>query len=211
VNASCDATIFVVDDDEAVRQGLELLLASAGLKSRSFGDPLEFLDGCDETLAGCVLLDVRMPGIGGLELQQRLLKRGIELPVILLTGHGDVPMAVRAMKLGAFDFFQKPFNEQQLLDRIMEALEIDAERRARSAEREKVSERLRRLTAREREVLDGIVAGKANKVIAFELGISERTVELHRSHLLQKMEARSVAQLVQAVIAAHPELAQPGS
>lgn len=192
--------VYVVDDDEGVRMGLQLLLASGGLQSACYSDPQGFLDSCQGQTPGCILLDVRMPGMSGLDLQQRLHDRGVRLPVIVLTGHADVPMAVRAMKVGAFDFIQKPFNEQQLLDRVLEAIAQDRQRRARDSERAAVSERLQRLTPREREVLDRIVAGRANKVIAHELAISERTVELHRAHLLHKMELRSVAQLVQAVL-----------
>lgn len=194
------ALVYVVDDDEGVRHGLQLLLASGGVQSACFADPLDFLDSCQGNTPGCVLLDVRMPGMSGLDLQQRLHDRGVRLPVIVLTGHADVPMAVRAMKVGAFDFIQKPFNEQQLLDRVFEAIAQDRQRRARDSERAAIAERLQRLTPREREVLDRIVAGQANKVIARELAISERTVELHRAHLLQKMGLRSVAQLVQAVL-----------
>lgn len=194
------ALVYVVDDDEGVRHGLQLLLASGGVQTACFADPLDFLDSCQGNTPGCVLLDVRMPGMSGLDLQQRLHDRGVRLPVIVLTGHADVPMAVRAMKVGAFDFIQKPFNEQQLLDRVFEAIAQDRQRRARDSERAAIAERLQRLTPREREVLDRIVAGQANKVIARELAISERTVELHRAHLLQKMGLRSVAQLVQAVL-----------
>lgn len=194
------ALVYVVDDDEGVRHGLRLLLASGGVQTACFADPLDFLDSCQGNTPGCVLLDVRMPGMSGLDLQQRLHDRGVRLPVIVLTGHADVPMAVRAMKVGAFDFIQKPFNEQQLLDRVFEAIAQDRQRRARDSERAAIAERLQRLTPREREVLDRIVAGQANKVIARELAISERTVELHRAHLLQKMGLRSVAQLVQAVL-----------
>ncbi|WP_428309995.1 response regulator transcription factor [Hydrocarboniphaga sp.] len=194
-----DATVFVVDDDEGVRSGLRVLLASGGLRAQLFASAQAFLAEIDPAAPGCLLLDVRMPGISGLDLQERLQQREILLPVILLTGHGDVPMAVRAMKRGAFDFIQKPFNDQYLLDRISEALELDGHNREHRRHVLLLKQRLARLTARERSVLDGLVKGQANKSIASDLGISERTVELHRAHVMEKMEARSLAQLVQAL------------
>lgn len=194
-----DATVFVVDDDEGVRSGLRVLLASGGLRAKLFASGQAFLAEVDPEVPGCLLLDVRMPGISGLDLQERLQQRKILLPVILLTGHGDVPMAVRAMKRGAFDFIQKPFNDQYLLDRISEALELDGRNRESRGQMLLLQERLARLTARERSVLDGLVKGQANKSIALDLGISERTVELYRAHVMEKMEARSLAQLVQSL------------
>lgn len=191
--------VFIVDDDDAVRSGLRVLLASCGLVSRGYGGAQAFLDDADPQMSGCLLLDVRMPGIGGLELQERLQQRGFGMPVILLTGHGDVPMAVRAMKRGAFDFIQKPFNDQYLLDRIHEALALDAREREQRRHQAALRERLARLTAREQAVLDRLVQGQPNKTIALELGISERTVELHRAHVMEKMEARSLPPLVRAL------------
>lgn len=197
---SASSTVFIVDDDDGVRSGLRLLLASAGLPAQAFASALTFLDVITPEQAGCLLLDVRMPGLSGLEVHERLIARGIELPVIILTGHGDVPMAVRAMKRGAFDFIQKPFNDQFLLDRVGEALRADAERRQARGEIAALRARLERLTPRERDVLRGLVQGQANKVIAAELGISERTVELHRARCMEKLDCRSVAQLVQQVL-----------
>lgn len=196
---SQEPCVYVVDDDEAVRSGLRMLLSSCGLRSEAHASALAFLDAVDPARPGCLLLDVRMPGMSGLELQEKLQQKGVLLPVIVLTGHGDVPMAVRAMKRGAFDFIQKPFNDQYLLDRINEALALDLHERRRREQQAVLRERMERLSPRERDVLDRLVLGQANKVIAVELGISERTVELHRAHVMEKMQLRSVAQLVQAV------------
>lgn len=200
------AVVFIVDDDEGVRNGLRVLLASAGLETRAYASAAAFLDAATPEQPGCLLLDVRMPGLSGLDLHERLIARRVELPVIILTGHGDVPMAVRAMKRGVFDFIQKPFNDQFLLDRINEALQQDTLRRQQQSEAAAVRGKLARLTARERDVLRGLVLGQANKVIAAELGISERTVELHRAHCMDKLDCRSVAQLVQLVLQAGEQL-----
>jgi len=198
--------VYVVDDDAAVRAGLKVLLASAGLKAVLFDSARAFLDAWDPSAPGCLLLDVRMPGLSGLDLLEQLKGKGMALPVIMLTGHGDVPMAVRALKHGALDFLQKPFNDQALLDRVQQALAQDAGKRREAEGAGEARERASRLTQREREVMDGIVAGKANKVVAAELGISERTVELHRARVMQKMGVRSLAALVQAAL-----LLKPGS
>jgi RNA polymerase sigma factor (sigma-70 family) len=160
----------------------------------SSGD--EFLENVDDHRPGCLVLDIRMPGLGGLELQEELIKRGSTLPIIFITGHGDVPMAVDAMQKGAVDFIQKPFRDQDLLDRIREALKTDQERREEQQKHAEVAERLARLTNREREVFDLVVTGKPNKVIAYELGVSQRTVEIHRARVMEKMQARSLADLV---------------
>jgi two-component system, LuxR family, response regulator FixJ len=192
-----DQIVFVVDDDEGVRTGLCSLLKTMGLKTREFVSAMAFLAECRAAWSGCLLLDVRMPGLSGLELQKRLLELDIRLPVILLTGHADVPMAVRAMKLGAVDFLEKPFNEQELLDRIQRALALDARQRAEQEASRALTARGQTLTDREREVLDLLVAGKLNKVIAAELEISERTVEHHRASVMRKLSARSLAELVQ--------------
>lgn len=193
-------TVYIVDDDEAVRSALRMLMASCGLRAQVFASPRELLEAVQPSWIGCLLLDVRMPGMSGLDLHEQLIARGIQLPVILLTGHGDVPMAVRAMKRGAFDFVQKPFNDQMLLDRINEALVLDAGNRGQRRQLALLRERYERLSAREREVLDHLVQGQLNKVIAAELGISERTVELHRARVMEKMEAASLAQLVESVL-----------
>jgi len=201
MTAADESCVFIVDDDDGVRSGLRVLLASCGLRSRSFESAQAFLGSVGPGEPGCVLLDVRMPGMSGLELHERLQTQGYCIPVILLTGHGDVPMAVRAMRRGAFDFVQKPFNDQYLLDRIHEALKENRERRDKQALNESVRKRLTQLTAREREVMDALVAGHANKLIALDLGISERTVELHRARVMDKMQARSLADLVRDVLA----------
>jgi two-component system response regulator DctR len=197
---SASGTVYIVDDDEAVRSALQILLASCGLKSRAFSGAQELLLSLRADWQGCLLLDVRMPGMSGLDLHERLIARGVDLPVILLTGHGDVPMAVRAMKRGAFDFVQKPFNDQQLLDRIQQALALDERNHERRQQQAVLQERHKRLSVREREVAEHIVLGQTNKVIAAELGISERTVELHRARAMEKMETPSVAQLVEAML-----------
>ena len=192
-------TVFVVDDDVAVRQSFSLLIRSMGLSVEAFESAQTFLSSCDPERSGCLVLDIRMPGMSGLEMQEELHRRSIDLPVIFITGHGDVAMAVRAMKLGAVDFIEKPFNDQQLLDRINQALEVDRAARAARAERATLASRIELLSPREREVMDRIVAGQANKVIAIELGLSERTVEIHRAKVMTKTGARSLAELVTMV------------
>ena len=191
-----DAVVYVVDDDEAVRDSLSVLLRSVGFQARTFESAMDFLEGFDPDQHGCLVADIRMPGMSGLDLQTALNQDGHELPIIFITGHGDVPMAVDAMKAGALDFIQKPFRDQDLLDRINQALQADSERRESCAERAVVRARLAALTPREREVMDRVVKGQANKVIALDLGVSQRTVEIHRARVMQKMHARSLAELV---------------
>jgi len=190
------ATIYVVDDDDGMRRALSLLLNTVGYKTAAFASPKEFLDKVKTDAAGCLVLDIRMPDMSGLELQQHLNRMGSMLPVIFITGHGDVPMAVQAMKEGAFEFIQKPFRDQDLLDRINHALKLDKENRSTLARRADVSARFESLTPREKEVMQLVVDGAANKVIAIDLGLSERTVEIHRAKVMEKMGARSVAHLV---------------
>jgi len=190
------ATIYVVDDDDGMRRALSLLLNTVGYKTAAFASPKEFLDKVKTDAAGCLVLDIRMPGMSGLELQQHLNRMGSMLPVIFITGHGDVPMAVQAMKEGALEFVQKPFRDQDLLDRINHALELDKENRSTLARRADVLARFESLTPREKEVMQLVVDGAANKVIAIDLGLSERTVEIHRAKVMEKMGARSVAHLV---------------
>jgi two-component system, LuxR family, response regulator FixJ len=190
------ATVYVVDDDDGMRRALSLLLNTVGYKTAAFASPKEFLDKFKPDAAGCLVLDIRMPGMSGLELQQHLNRMGSMLPVIFITGHGDVPMAVQAMKAGAFEFVQKPFRDQDLLDRINHALEQDQEIRSTLARRADVSQHFESLTAREKQVMALVVDGAANKVIAIDLGLSERTVEIHRAKVMEKMGARSVAHLV---------------
>lgn len=193
-------TVFVVDDEPSVRDSLRLLLKSVGLPTQLMASAAEFLAAYKADHPGCLLLDVRMPEMSGLELQQELNVRGATIPVIFITGHGDVPMAVEAMQHGAFDFLQKPFRDQDLIDRIQRALATDAKTRAQLKQRDQIRERLESLTPREREVLTLMVQGKPNKVMAYELGVSQRTVEIHRSRVMEKSGADSLAQLVRMVM-----------
>lgn len=191
-----EQTVFVVDDDAAVRDALSWLIKSVGLKVETFGSAQEFLEKLNPKRGGCVVLDVRMPGMSGLELQEKLTADQVTLPVIIVTGHGDVPMAVRAVKAGAFDFIEKPFNDQVLLDRIQQALKRQVETRKVEEQRGEVAVRLNTLTPREKEVLHMVVSGNPNKVIAAQLGISCRTVEIHRGRVMEKMKADSLSELV---------------
>jgi two-component system response regulator FixJ len=197
------ATVFVVDDDEAVRTSLRLLLKSVGLPVETYAAAQEFLDQFDPDRAGCLVLDIRMPGISGLELQQHLNDQHSIMPIVFITGHGDVPMAVEAMQAGAVDFIQKTFRDQDLIDRINRALEKDREMRNALRERDEIRRRMSQLTPREREVLELVTQGKANKVIAGDLNVSQRTVEIHRARVMEKMGANSLAHLVRMVIEAH--------
>ena len=189
-------TVFIVDDDAAIRFAMQALMDSVNLNHEIFASADEFLEKISGQRPGCLVLDIRMPGLGGLELQDELIRRGNTLPIIFITGHGDVPMAVEAMQKGAVDFIQKPFRDQELLDRIRQALATDEERREEQQQHVEVAGRLERLTNREREVFDLVVTGKRNKVIAYELGVSQRTVEIHRARVMEKMQARSLADLV---------------
>src|ERR1700737_4871632 len=192
--------VFVVDDDEAVRNSLRLLLKSVGLAAAALPTAQEFLSTYRPDQPGCLVLDVRMPGMSGIELQQQLNLRGAVIPVIFISGHGDIPMAVEAMQQGAFDFLQKPFRDQDLIDRIQRALVKDQTNRAELKERARIQERLTSLTPREREVLTLVASGKPNKVMAGDLGVSQRTVEIHRARVMEKMGASSLAQLVRMVM-----------
>ena len=188
--------IYIVDDDDGMRRALTVLTTAVGYQPEAFARPAEFLSKYDANQAGCLVLDVRMPEMSGLEVQQQLNRSGALIPVILITGHGDIPMAVQAMKDGAFDFLQKPFRDQELLDRINAALKQDAQNRESVDRLADLRQRAQSLTPREREVMGHVVDGKANKVIAIDLGLSERTVEIHRANVMEKMAARSVAHLV---------------
>jgi len=199
--------VFVVDDEEPVGDSIAMLLRTVGLTARVYRDPRAFLDDYRPEQPGCLLLDVRMPQLSGLELQQELIRRNVTLPVIFISGHGDVPMAVEAMRAGALDFMQKPFNDDELIRRVQKALEQDAQERALLERREEIERRWAELTAREREVARRIADGQANKVVAAELGISARTVELHRARILQKMGVRSLAQLVRILMMLDPKAA----
>ncbi len=195
-------TVFVVDDDAAARGSLRMLLKSLGLHAVACDSGAAFLAAYDPEQPGCLLLDVRMPGMSGPELQQQLNARGAILPVIFITGHGDVAMAVEAMRHGASDFLQKPFRDQELLDRVQRALKRDAAHRAELARLHEIRDRLESLTPREREVLALLSRGSPNKVMAHELGISQRTIEIHRARIMEKMNAPSLAQLVRMTAAA---------
>ncbi len=188
--------VYLVDDDPQIRIAMQALLDSVGLRNEVFASADDFLKKESEHHAGCLVLDIRMPGLGGLELQDELIARKNTLPIIFITGHGDVPMAVEAMQKGAIDFIQKPFRDQELLDCIHKAMKSDLERRDVLERRSKVENCLSALTNRERQVLDLVVTGKPNKIIAYELGVSQRTVEIHRSRVMEKMQARSLADLV---------------
>lgn len=190
------ATVYIVDDDDGMRRALSLLLSTVGYKTAAFAGPKEFLEKFKSGAPGCLVLDIRMPGMSGLELQKELNRMGSMLPLIFITGHGDVPMAVQAMKEGAFEFVQKPFRDQDLLDRVNHALEHDRQNRSTLALRADVLQRYESLTPREKQVMQLVVDGAANKVIAIDLGLSERTVEIHRAKVMEKMDARSVAHLV---------------
>jgi two-component system response regulator FixJ len=191
-----EPTIYIVDDDDAIRKSLGLLMKSVGLSSLACPSAHEFLEKYDRAKPGCLVLDVRMPGMTGLELQELLSSKGIRIPVIIMTGHGDIAMAVRAMKAGARDFIEKPFRNQVLLDRIQEAIEEAAQNQRKQIEEAKVAERLGLLTPRERETMELLVEGKLNKQVAAELNISVRTVEAHRAKIMQKLGAKSLSELV---------------
>jgi FixJ family two-component response regulator len=194
--------VFVVDDEAAMRDSLRWLIESTGLRVETYGDAKTFLDAIRPEVPGCLVLDVRMPGLSGLDLQAELAHRGIRLPTIVITGHAEVQMAVQAVKAGAIDFIEKPFSDQLLLDRVRQGIEIDRQDRIARSRRAEIVRRLGLLTHREREVLDLVVAGKPNKEIAALLGLSPKTVEVHRSHVMEKMEASSVAELVRLTLVA---------
>ena len=194
-----DSTVYVVDDDEAIRHSLELLIGAMGLRVRVFPDAASFLEIFEPTLRGCIVADLSMPGMNGLDMQERLNALQCRMPIIFLSGHGDVPAAVRALQKGAVDFLEKPFNPKLLLERIEQAIETDSELSAAAEKSAKIAARMAQLTAREREIMGLVADGKSSKIIALDLGISERTVELHRSRMMKKMSARSVADLVRMI------------
>ena len=195
-----EQVVHVVDDDVAVRQSLSFLLASDGLPVRLHETASAFLEAVDDAAVGCVVTDVRMPGIDGIELLRRLRVGGITLPVIVMTGHADVPMAVEAMREGAVDFIEKPFDDDVFLASVRSALRLREQHAQREAQVSMVQTRIQSLSERERQVLDGLVAGKANKVIAFDLGISPRTVEIYRANVMTKMQAGSLSELVRMIM-----------
>lgn len=194
--------VYVVEDDDAVRDSLLMLLKAEGYNARGYEDALKFLKEPVAQLQGCLVLDIRMPGMTGMELHRKLVEEKCALPIIFVTGHGDVSMAVEAMKLGAIDFVQKPYREEDLLAKINTALKMDAEQQESLKYKEKLQEKIASLTPRELEIMEMMIEGNANKVIAIELNISQRTVEIHRSRVMQKMGTHSLAQLVQMVLAA---------
>lgn len=198
-------TVHVVDDDPAIRSSLKWLIESVNLTVRTYGSAQEFLDAYQPDEPGCLVLDVRMPGLSGLDLQEMLKERGIQIPVIILTGYGDVPMAVRAMKNGAVDFLEKPVSDQVLLDHIQQALAQDVENHRRQAEQEEVRERFARLTPREKEVMDLVVEGLSSREIAETLGVSFKTIEAHRSKIMKKTEAKSVSHLIRMTMLLRPD------
>ena len=195
-NEPQQGVVFIVDDDEALRDSLRWLLESAGLKVETHDSANSFLQSYYPGQSGCLLLDVRMPGMTGLELQEQLESRDVRLPVVIMTGHGDVAMAVRALKAGAMDFIEKPFDDELLLTSIQRALVLDTEQRKNRATQAEVLARLAHLTRREHQVMELVTIGKANKQIASELNVSAKTVEAHRAHVMEKMQAKSLAELV---------------
>jgi two-component system response regulator FixJ len=193
--------VHIVDDDEAVRQSLAFLLSTAGIPVRVYESATSFLAGLASLQSGCLITDVRMPDMTGIELLQRLRAKNIKLPVIVITGHGDIPLAVEAMKSGALDFIEKPFAEEAILRAVRAAEERGKKLGRRSEEETQVAARLASLSERERQVLDGLVAGNANKTIAHDLGISPRTVEVYRANLMTKMQAKSLSELIRITLA----------
>jgi len=195
-------TVYIVDDDEGVRDGFGLLMDTVDQPYRAFASAIDFLGAYHHDMKGCLVLDIRMPRMSGLELQEKLRQMGSLLPIIFITGHGDIPMAVEAMRRGALDFVRKPFREQNLLDRINEALDIEAGRRKLQHDRQEVLEKLDSLSERERQIFERVAAGEMNKAIAQDLGISERTVEVHRAQVMKKLDVKTLAQLVRLMIEA---------
>ncbi len=194
--------VYIVDDDADVRDGFGLLMETIGQPYQVYDSALAFLQDFHKGMRGCLVLDIRMPRMSGLDLQQKLTERESLLPIIFITGHGDIPMAVEAMRRGALDFIRKPFREQNLLDRINEALDLEDGKRRHLHDRERVKEQLASLSGRESEVLERVALGKMNKIVAAELGISERTVEVHRSNIMHKLGVQTLAQLVRLKIEA---------
>jgi two-component system response regulator FixJ len=199
---AANAVVHVIDDDESVRHALAFLLATSGMAVQVHESGTAFLEAAGDLQGGCILTDIRMPGIDGLALQRRLTELGIKLPVIVMTGHGDVPLAVEAMKSGAVDFIEKPFDDEVLLAAIRSALNRYDEQGRREAEAAQIAAKLNALSVRERQVLDGLIAGRPNKTIAYDLDISPRTVEVHRANVMAKMQAKSLPDLVRMVLSA---------
>jgi two-component system response regulator FixJ len=200
-----EQTVFIVDDDAAIRDSLRMMLEAAGHTVRDFASAQSFLSEPD-LRGGCLIVDIRMPGMGGLELQEELVRRKANIPVIVITGHGDVPLAVRAMRAGAIDFVEKPFDEDRMLQSVADAVAAGQRAEGRAAEAKEARELLGQLTPREREILDQLVKGHANKVVAHQLGISPRTVEIHRASIMEKLHARNLSNVVRTALAASWEM-----
>jgi len=200
--------VHIVDDDDSVRSGLDILFRSVGLRTRSYRSAGEFVDSSREDSPACIVLDVRLPGTSGLDFQEQLLDLGIQLPVIMITGHADVPMTVRAMKAGAVDFLPKPFREQDILDAVAAAIDRDRKRRASDRDASLVRDRFATLSPREQQVMSLVTAGKMNKQVAADLGLSVITVKIHRGAAMRKMGARSLADLVRMAEALKIKVAQ---
>jgi FixJ family two-component response regulator len=205
------ANVYIVEDDDAVRDSLQMMLESIGHTIKAFCNADDFLENYTQEMAGCIVLDIRMPGINGMELQRKLNDINSILPIIFVTGHGDVPMAVEAMQQGAVDFVQKPYREQELLDKISQAMSLDKENRDSLQQRQVILQGVSELTPRESDVMTLMVEGKANKVIAIELDISQRTVEIHRARVMEKLNANSLAHLVRMYLTVETEMNRPKS
>jgi len=199
-NRAAARAVHIIDDDQALRESLAFLLRAAQLEVQSFDSAKAFLDALPDASVGCVITDIRMPDMSGIDLLRRLKELNVGIPVIVITGHGDVPLAVEAMKIGAADFFEKPFNDDQLVASVRAALQQQQGQTKRGAERAEIEHRISTLSAREKDVLTGLIEGRANKQIAFDLGISPRTVEIYRANLMNKMEADSLSDLVRMAL-----------
>jgi len=199
-NPAAARAVHIIDDDQAIRESLAFLLRTHQLEVRSFDSAKTFLDALPDASLGCVITDIRMPGMSGVDLLRRLKELKIGVPVIVITGHGDVSLAVEAMKIGAADFFEKPFNDDQLVASVRAALQQRQDQTKRGAERTEIEHRISKLSAREKDVLAGLIEGRANKQIAFDLGISPRTVEIYRANLMNKMQADSLSDLVRMAL-----------
>src|SRR2546425_7128993 len=202
--AALTPTVYIVDDDAEMRETLRSLVSSVNLPVETYASAQEFLETQSGGRAGCLVVDLRMPGLSGIDLQEELLSRGTKLPVIMISGYGDVPTAARAMRAGAIDFLEKPISRQLLLDRVREGLDVDRQRRRVEAEKAEIAGRVARLTPRERQVMEMVVRGNTNKVIAIDLGLCEKTVEVHRAHVMEKMKVQSLAELVRFALQVLP-------
>ena len=202
------ACVHIVEDDDAVRDSLQMMLDSIGRATKTLDSADSFLSAYHQDMAGCIILDIRMPGMNGMELQRKLNDINSILPIIFVTGHGDVPMAVEAMQQGAVDFVQKPYREQELLDKISQAMELDEQNRSSLQQRQVIMQKMQSLTPREKDVMQLMVEGKANKVIAIDLDISQRTVEIHRARVMEKLDANSLAHLVRMFMAVESQLSE---